>query len=964
MSIIIRLQNLPWAANSLDIRRYFQGLNIPEGGVHIVGGEKGDAFIAFGSDEDARQAMERDGGKIKEVRIKLLLSSRAEMQRIIDQARAQHAAPPPVKKDERRRPSPDDRSRRAPRDRSPRDRSPRRRSRRDHSRSPQYRSRDKDRSRSTRSDERRRSFDEPARAAEPPKVSNGQPPERKTWDEKSAYVDSNKTPAPIFPIGNMSPASRQPGDVGPAPVNMACPPAPVPNLAAFNLPPVGLMGSLSGLTANMMGGLMGPGGTGDVMSGMPAGVNDGVPVPGNLSSALAAHMGAGGLPVNMPANMGPVGPGGVAGASPMAGGLAASIPGGMAGGHMGGMAGPNVGVMGAANVTGNMAAAGMPGPMGGNVPTAFGDAMPMPNNMEGMAPGIADRRVDGGKMNRKNDGGGPPPGGPRDLPRRADESCCVELRGLTSAPTPRDVKDLFRGLRIFSGCIRVATSETGIKSVVVRFANKWDAREALQGDYKQLGGDAIQLFPFPEDLFEQTELLVANSAAPPPNQSRPRDSDMIVVMKGLPYNTSEQDVLQFFGGLNVLDIFVEHDRSGRATGGAFVEFADKRDFEAAMNMQRRKIGHRYIELGVGSRDVMYAARNGDSVHADGGPVNRRDEEEANPHGMMPDRGPEVGPGPGPMHGPVLGPAGAPPHGPGHSLVPPGHTCVSMLGLPNTVTDRDIADFFSTQGVIPRAIHIMLGANGVPTGHAFAEFATHADCERAFLQDGANLGPHLIALKTIPYSEVAQALGGHPRPDGRPDGRPDVRPDGRPENRFDNRFEGRFDGGRPHERSGGRPEGGRPPMRPEGGRFEGGHHPPRDGPPKRPLLERSSRPPLFPEGGPRRGGPPGVFPEQRGGPLLRAPRHEEPQGPGPDAFGKPGCVVTATNIPYRAGVEDIIHFFQGYELTKENVMRRFNDRGQPTGDARIAFPTPRDAQEALAKFGNRLMQGRAITLGIL
>ncbi|KAL1422143.1 hypothetical protein MTO96_022406 [Rhipicephalus appendiculatus] len=95
MSIIIRLQNLPWVANSLDIRRYFQGLSIPEGGVHIVGGEKGDAFIAFGSDEDARQAMERDGGKLKEVRIKLLLSSRAEMQRVIDQARAQHTAPPP-----------------------------------------------------------------------------------------------------------------------------------------------------------------------------------------------------------------------------------------------------------------------------------------------------------------------------------------------------------------------------------------------------------------------------------------------------------------------------------------------------------------------------------------------------------------------------------------------------------------------------------------------------------------------------------------------------------------------------------------------------------------------------------------------------------------------------------------------------------------------------------------------------
>ena len=76
MSIIIRLQNLPWEANSLDIRRYFQGLSIPDGGVHIVGGEKGDAFIAFSGDEDARQAMGRDGGIIKDSEIKLYLSSR------------------------------------------------------------------------------------------------------------------------------------------------------------------------------------------------------------------------------------------------------------------------------------------------------------------------------------------------------------------------------------------------------------------------------------------------------------------------------------------------------------------------------------------------------------------------------------------------------------------------------------------------------------------------------------------------------------------------------------------------------------------------------------------------------------------------------------------------------------------------------------------------------------------------
>lgn len=47
MNVIIRLQNLPWSANASDIRQFFKGLQIPEGGVHIVGGEDGDAFIAF-----------------------------------------------------------------------------------------------------------------------------------------------------------------------------------------------------------------------------------------------------------------------------------------------------------------------------------------------------------------------------------------------------------------------------------------------------------------------------------------------------------------------------------------------------------------------------------------------------------------------------------------------------------------------------------------------------------------------------------------------------------------------------------------------------------------------------------------------------------------------------------------------------------------------------------------------------
>lgn len=87
--VIIRLQNLPLEARSIDIRKFFDGLLIPDGGVHIIGGERGDAFIAFQSDEDARQAMVRDGNFLCNSKIKLFLSSKNEMQNVITAARNQ-----------------------------------------------------------------------------------------------------------------------------------------------------------------------------------------------------------------------------------------------------------------------------------------------------------------------------------------------------------------------------------------------------------------------------------------------------------------------------------------------------------------------------------------------------------------------------------------------------------------------------------------------------------------------------------------------------------------------------------------------------------------------------------------------------------------------------------------------------------------------------------------------------------
>lgn len=84
MAVVIRLQGLKITAGSEDIRNFFTGLKIPNGGVHIIGGELEEAFIIFASDEDARRAMTRSGGCIKGSPVTLLLSSRSEMQKVLE----------------------------------------------------------------------------------------------------------------------------------------------------------------------------------------------------------------------------------------------------------------------------------------------------------------------------------------------------------------------------------------------------------------------------------------------------------------------------------------------------------------------------------------------------------------------------------------------------------------------------------------------------------------------------------------------------------------------------------------------------------------------------------------------------------------------------------------------------------------------------------------------------------------
>lgn len=69
-----------------------------------------------------------------------------------------------------------------------------------------------------------------------------------------------------------------------------------------------------------------------------------------------------------------------------------------------------------------------------------------------------------------------------------------------------------------------------------------------------------------------------------------------VHMRGLPYSATKEDIVKFFQPLSTINIVLECNRNGRATGNAYVDFATYEDAKQAMSKHRATMQHRYIEL--------------------------------------------------------------------------------------------------------------------------------------------------------------------------------------------------------------------------------------------------------------------------------------------------------------------------------------------------------------------------------
>lgn len=94
---VIRLKHLPDEATSSDVRKFFKKIEIPDGGVHILGGPKGVVFITLRKSGDVEKALVRDGKKLspqssdRSSKVKVSKSSKHDMQLAIEEITNGHS---------------------------------------------------------------------------------------------------------------------------------------------------------------------------------------------------------------------------------------------------------------------------------------------------------------------------------------------------------------------------------------------------------------------------------------------------------------------------------------------------------------------------------------------------------------------------------------------------------------------------------------------------------------------------------------------------------------------------------------------------------------------------------------------------------------------------------------------------------------------------------------------------------
>ncbi|XP_065168952.1 RNA-binding protein fusilli isoform X3 [Atheta coriaria] len=316
-----------------------------------------------------------------------------------------------------------------------------------------------------------------------------------------------------------------------------------------------------------------------------------------------------------------------------------------------------------------------------------------------------------------------------------DSNCVVRARGLPWQSSDQDIAKFFRGLNVAKGGVALCLSPQGRRNgeALVRFVSQEHRDMALKRHKHHIDSRYIEVYRASGKDF----LSVAGGSSCEAQAFLSRGAAVIIRMRGLPYDCVAKQVLDFFASgensCSVLDgtegvLFVKKP-DGRATGDAFVLFANESDAPKALSKHRECIGSRYIEL---FRSTIAEVQQ---------VLNRS----LDPKTYDP---------PAPLIPPIPQLPLLPQH-----IITSGtrKDCVRLRGLPYEAQVEHILDFLGdhAKNIILQGVHMVYNAQGQPSGEAFIQMDSE---QSAFVTAQQKHHRYMIFGKKQRYIEVFQCSG--------------------------------------------------------------------------------------------------------------------------------------------------------------------------------------------------------------
>lgn len=301
-------------------------------------------------------------------------------------------------------------------------------------------------------------------------------------------------------------------------------------------------------------------------------------------------------------------------------------------------------------------------------------------------------------------------------PETQKEVYIIQVKGLPWSCTAQDLLQFFSECRIHNGLkgIHLTTDRLGRPTgqAFIEMGHEDDVNKALQKHRQYLGLRYVEVF----DITDSDAEVILKRAVQNPSV------DAVVRLRGLPYTSTEADIVQFFSGLDIMDkgIIIVAARRGKNSGEAYVQFCSQEAANEALSRDREMIGDRYIEVFPSGWGEMLSSRRSS------GPVSSSPQTSAV---FSPPR-------------PVPAMQTTHRQGTPHALEPQVHY-VHMRGLPFTVSGEEIVQFFSP--LVVSKILLEFDGDGKPNGEAEVYFSCHQEAVAAMSKDRMYIGERYIEL---------------------------------------------------------------------------------------------------------------------------------------------------------------------------------------------------------------------------